>query len=167
MKSKDQVFAHSNFLGSSSRSHAETLKGFSSTIPSQIDAGNLYPYIQGVCRESVSLSNEQLFRLMVGKRLFFCRILNEAVMGVRIVRFRKPYPVTLNLSSCRWKTSSQASGGKLGKMMTWLFDVAKVEAILWCSGNDKRRSFDDKTEEPDISEVKWDGGKEAFSKNET
>ncbi|GAB2290733.1 hypothetical protein Dimus_025006 [Dionaea muscipula] len=170
MRSKDQVFAHSDFLGSSSRSYAEALKGFSSSIPSQTDAGNLCPYIQGVCRESVSLSNKQLFRLMVGKRLFFCRILNEAGDGSEDSKFSKtiscnPQPFELQMedeqSSIRWKVREDDDAAILR------FDVAKAEAILWCNGIDKRRSFNDKTKEPDISEVKCDGGKEAFSEDET
>ncbi|GAB2288582.1 hypothetical protein Dimus_022910 [Dionaea muscipula] len=77
MRSKDQIFERSGFLGTTSRSFAEVVRGLSSPIFSQSVSSNLCPFIQGVCGEPDFLSSKQLIRLKVGKRLFLCRILDN------------------------------------------------------------------------------------------
>ncbi|GAB2274317.1 hypothetical protein Dimus_009083 [Dionaea muscipula] len=133
MRFKDQIFERSGFLGITSRSFAEVVRGLSSPILSQSDSSNFCPFIQGVYGEPDFLSNKQLIRLKVGKHLFLCQILDnvgDVSEDGKVLEASSYNPRTYELQREDEQSGLKWGVGKDDDVAFHHYDVAEVEASL-------------------------------------
>ncbi|GAB2276428.1 hypothetical protein Dimus_011153 [Dionaea muscipula] len=110
----------------------------------------------GICGEPDFLSNKQLIRLKVGKCLILCRILDnvgDVSKDGKVLEASSCNPRTYELQREDEQSGMKWGVGKDDDVAFHRYDVAEVEASLWCNGNDNRRNFNGKIEEPDNSSI--------------